>query len=220
MERDSQKIELLAPAKDLQAGMAAVTCGADAVYIGADRFSAREAAGNSVEDIGKLIDFAHLYYAKVYGAVNIILNDNELKEAEKIIHRLYGKGIDGLIIQDMGLLEMDLPPVPLIASTQMNNCTVEKVKFLEDVGFSRVILARELSLEQIKEIRQTTSIELEFFVHGALCVGASGQCYMSYAMGGRSGNRGQCAQPCRKLYSLKDKNGETIRGGRYLLSLY
>lgn len=214
-----EKIELLSPAKDLQAGIAAIKCGADAVYIGAQRFSAREAAGNSIEDIGKLINFAHPYYAKVYAAVNTILNDRELVEAEKLIYSLYEKGIDGLIIQDVGLLELDLPPIPLIASTQMNNSTIDKVKFLEDVGFSRVILARELTLEQIREIRRATNIELEFFVHGALCVGASGQCYMSYAMGGRSGNRGQCAQPCRKLYSLEDKNGETICDSRYILSL-
>ena len=196
-------IEILSPAKNLQAGLAAIKCGADAVYIGAPRFSAREAAANSLDDIEKLIKFAHPYYAKVYAAVNTILNDNELIEAEKLIHSLYEIKIDGLIIQDVGLLELDLPPIPLIASTQMNNCTVEKVKFLEEVGFSRVILARELTLEQIREIRRATNIELEFFVHGALCVGASGQCYMSYAMGGRSGNRGQCAQPCRKLYSLE-----------------
>ena len=214
-----EKIELLAPAKDLQAGIAAVKCGADAVYIGAQRFSAREAAGNSIVDIEKLINFAHPYYAKVYAAVNTILNDRELIEAEKLIHQLYEKGVDGLIIQDVGLLELDLPPIPLIASTQMDNSTVDKVKFLEDIGFSRVILARELTLKQILEIRRATSIELEFFVHGALCVGTSGQCYMSYAMGGRSGNRGQCAQPCRKLYSLKNKNGETICDDRYLLSL-
>ncbi len=214
-----EKIELLAPAKDLQAGLAAVKCGADAVYIGAERFSAREAAGNSIADIEKLIDFAHPYYVKVYAAVNTILNDRELIEAGKLIHQLYEKGVEGLIIQDVGLLELDLPPLPLIASTQMNNSTVDKVKFLEDVGFSRVILARELTLKQIQEIRRATNIELEFFVHGALCVGASGQCYMSYAMGGRSGNRGQCAQPCRKLYNLQSENGETICDGRYLLSL-
>jgi len=214
-----EKIELLAPAKDLQAGIAAVKCGADAVYIGTQRFSAREAAGNSIADIEELINFAHPYYVKVYAAVNTILNNRELVEAEKLIYQLYEKGVDGLIIQDVGLLELDLPPIPLIASTQMDNSTVDKVKFLEDVGFSRVILARELTLKQIQEIRRATNIELEFFVHGALCVGASGQCYISYAMGGRSGNRGQCAQPCRKPYSLQDKNCETICDSRYLLSL-
>jgi 23S rRNA 5-hydroxycytidine C2501 synthase len=219
MAGNTREIELLAPAKDVQTGIAAVKCGADAVYIGAARFSAREAAHNCLEDIQKLINFAHPYYAKVYVAINTILNDHELAEAEKIIHCLYEKGADGLIIQDMGLLELDLPPLPIIASTQMHNSTVDKVKFLENVGFSRVILARELTLDQIRRIRQQTSIELECFVHGALCVSASGQCYMSYAVGGRSANRGQCAQPCRKLYSLKDNHGKTICQDRYLLSL-
>ena len=138
---------------------------------------------------------------------------------EKMIHQLYEAGIDGLIVQDVGLLELDLPPLPLIASTQMHNATVEKVKFLEQVGFSRVILARELTLDQIRRIRSQTQIELECFIHGALCVGASGQCYMSYALGGRSGNRGQCAQPCRRLYSLKDQSGNEIAKDRHLLSL-
>lgn len=219
MTKAVRKIELLAPAKDLEGAIIAIKCGADAVYIGGPRFGARQEAGNSTEDIKKLVEFAHQYYAKVYVALNTILNDRELIEAEGIIGHLYQSGIDGLIIQDMGLLELKLPPLPLIASTQMQNDTVEKVKFLEDVGFSRVILARELNLEQIRQIRRQTSIELECFVHGALCVGASGQCYMSYAVGGRSGNRGQCAQPCRKLYSLRDNSGETICKDRYLLSL-
>ncbi|MCF7958225.1 MAG: U32 family peptidase [Phycisphaerae bacterium] len=214
-----QKIELLAPAKDAQTGIAAIKCGADAVYIGAARFGARQDAGNTLEDIKKLIDFAHPYYVKVYAALNTILNDHELIEAEKIIGRLYQSGIDGLIIQDVGLLELDLPPLAIIASTQMHTDTAEKVKFLEEVGFSRVILPRELTLEQIHQIRRQTSIELECFVQGALCVAESGQCYMSYAMGGRSGNRGECAQPCRKLYSLKDNSGKTICKDRYLLSL-
>lgn len=214
-----RKIELLAPAKDAETGIAAIKCGADAVYIGAARFGARQEAGNSIEEIKKLIDFAHPYYVKVYAALNTILDDHELNEAEKLIHQLYESGIDGLIIQDMGLLELDLPPIPIIASTQMQNDTAEKVKFLEGVGFSRVILAREPDLEQIRQIRKQTSIELECFVQGSLCVGASGKCYMSYAMGGRSGNRGQCAQPCRKPYTLKDNHGETICQDRYLLSL-
>ncbi len=136
-----------------------------------------------------------------------------------MIHQLHEAGIDGLIVQDVGLLELDLPPLPLIASTQMNNASVEKVRFLEQVGFSRVILARELTLDQIRNIRSQTQVELECFIHGALCVGASGQCYMSYALGGRSGNRGQCAQPCRRLYSLKDQDGNEIARDRHLLSL-
>jgi collagenase-like PrtC family protease len=212
-------IELLAPARDAQAAMTAIQCGADAVYIGAPQFGARQAVGNSLEDIRRVVEYAHPYYTKVYVTLNTLLKDEELAVAQKMIHDLYGIGIDGLIVQDTGLLELDLPPIPLIASTQMNNDSAEKVKFLEEVGFSRVILARELTLEQIREIRRQTSIELECFVHGALCVGASGQCYMSYALGGRSGNRGVCAQPCRRVYTLKDKAGNVIAKDRYLLSL-
>ncbi len=216
---DKRKIELQAPAKDVATAIAAIQCGADAVYIGAPRFGAREAAANSIEAVSQVVEFAHPYYVRVYVALNTLLYDKELPVAEKMIHRLYEIGADGLIIQDTGLLELDLPPIPLIASTQMNNATPEKVKFLEDVGFSRVILARELTLEQIREIRRRTTIELECFIHGALCVGASGQCYMSYSIGGRSGNRGVCAQPCRRLYTLKDKSGDVIVKERYLLSL-
>ena len=215
----SNSIELLAPAKDVPTARAAIECGADAVYLGAPRFSAREAAGNSVSDIQQVTAFAHQYYAKVYVALNTLLRDEELPAAEKMIRQLHEAGIDGLIVQDVGLLEMDLPPAPLIASTQMHNATVEKVQFLEQVGFSRVILARELTLDQIREIRSQTQVELECFIHGALCVGASGQCYLSYALGGRSGNRGQCAQPCRRLYSLTDQAGAEIVKDRHLLSL-
>jgi len=215
----AKRIELLAPARDGPTARAAILCGADAVYIGAERFSAREAAGNTISTIRQVVDFAHQYYARVYVALNTLLHDDELPLAEKMIHELYGAGIDGLIIQDVGLLELDLPPLPLIASTQMHNATAERVRFWEEVGFSRAILARELTLEQIRQIRRETRIELECFIHGALCVGASGQCYMSYALGGRSGNRGQCAQPCRRVYSLKDRHGRTIVKDRHLLSL-
>jgi putative protease len=215
----SSSIELLAPARDAQAAITAIQCGADAVYIGAPHFGARQAASNSLEDIHRVVEYTRPYYTKVYVTLNTLLYDEELSAAEKMIHQLDAIGIDGLIIQDTGLLELDLPPIPLIASTQMNNDSADKVKFLEDVGFSRVILARELTLEQIREIRRQTSIELECFIHGALCVGASGQCYMSYAIGGRSGNRGVCAQPCRRLYTLTDKAGNVIVKDRYLLSL-
>lgn len=215
----AKRIELLAPARDGPTARAAILCGADAVYIGAERFSAREAAGNTMSTIRQVTDFAHQYYARVYVALNTLLHDDELPAAEKIIRQLYDADVDGLIVQDVGLLELDLPPLPLIASTQMHNATAEKVRFWEEVGFSRVILARELTLEQIRQIRRETHIELECFIHGALCVGASGQCYMSYALGGRSGNRGQCAQPCRRLYSLKDRHGRTIAKDRHLLSL-
>ena len=214
-----RKIELSAPAKDASVAIAAIKCGADAVYIGAEQFSARAAAGNSVAEIAKVCDFAHHYYAKVYAALNTLLYDDELPAAEKIIHQLYKIGVDGLIVQDAGLLELELPGIPLIASTQMDNSTAEKIKFLEDVGFSRAILARELTLEEIKLIRGKTNIELECFVHGAICVGASGRCLLSYAAGGRSGNRGQCAQPCRKLYSLKDAAEKIVIENHYLLSL-
>ncbi len=212
-------MELLAPAKDGPTAQAAILCGADAVYLGAPRFSAREAAGNAVSVIQEVAAFAHQYYAKVYVALNTLLHDDELPAAERLVRQLHDAGVDGLIVQDVGLLELDVPPVPLIASTQMHNATVEKVQFLEQVGFSRVILARELTLEQIREIRSRTRIELECFIHGALCVGTSGQCYMSYALGGRSGNRGQCAQPCRRLYTLRDQAGNEIVKDRHLLSL-
>jgi len=212
-------IELLAPAKDVACGIAAITCGADAVYIGAERFGAREAAGNQIEDIARLTEYAHKYWANVYVTVNTLLYDHEIPEAVRLIHQLYAIGVDALIIQDVGLLECDLPPIPLIASTQMHNTTPEKVAFLEQVGLQRVILARELNLQQIKAIRAKTTIELECFVHGALCVGYSGQCYLSYAIGGRSGNRGQCAQPCRRQYTLVDSSGNILSKNRYLLSL-
>ena len=217
--KSSQTIELLAPAGNLENGKAAVNFGADAVYMGAPKFGARAAVGNSLEDIEELINYAHVYRAKVYATVNTILNVKEIEEAYTLIQQLYNMGIDGIIIQDMGLLEFDLPPVKLIASTQANNVTWEKVKFLEDTGFQRVILARELSLSEIKEIKKHTNIELEFFVHGALCVCYSGQCYMSYALGGRSGNRGVCAQPCRRIYSLVDSKGKVLKTNRHLMSL-
>ena len=212
-------LELLAPAKDLECGQAAIDCGADAVYVGAPRFGAREAAGNSLADIQKLAAYAHRMWARVYAAVNTLLRDDELAEAERLCQQLHQAGVDGLIIQDVGLLECDLPPLPLIASTQMHNHSPERVAFWEKVGFSRAILARELALDQIRAIRAATSIELEAFIHGALCVSMSGQCSLSYAMGGRSGNRGQCAQPCRRLYCLQDAAGTTLVRDKHLLSL-
>ncbi|MGC9983299.1 MAG: U32 family peptidase [Polyangia bacterium] len=212
-------LELLAPAKDLECGQAAIDCGADAVYVGGPRFGAREAAGNSMADIEKLAAYAHRVWARVYATVNTLLRDDELAEAERLCRRLHQAGVDALIIQDVGLLECDLPPLPLIASTQMHNHTAERVAFLETVGFSRAILARELDINQIRTIRAATGIELEVFIHGALCVSMSGQCSLSYALGGRSGNRGQCAQPCRRLYSLQDAAGATLVHDKHLLSL-
>ncbi|MEN6422693.1 MAG: peptidase U32 family protein, partial [Smithella sp.] len=213
-------LELLAPAGDADIGIAAIDHGADAVYIGAPKFSARSAAGVNISDMARLIKHAHFYRARVYVALNTILTDAELTESLGIIREIYELGADGLIVQDTGLLEMDLPPIPLIASTQMHNNTAEKVRFLEAVGFKRVILARELSLEDIADIRRSSSrIELESFVHGALCVSYSGQCYMSQAVAGRSGNRGVCAQPCRSHYTLTDGDGNRILQNKYLLSL-
>jgi len=212
-------LELLAPAKDLETGLAAINCGADAVYIGAARFGAREAAGNSLKDVESLIHYAHTYWAKVYVVVNTLLYDAEIPEALRLIRQIHQSGADALIIQDAGLLECDLPPIPLFASTQMHNHTPERVLFLEKAGFQRVILARELSLAQIRAIRQQTSIELEAFIHGALCVCYSGQCNLSFALGGRSGNRGQCAQPCRQAYSLVDGTNQVLVQNRHLLSI-
>ena len=205
-----RKIELLAPAKNLICGKEAILHGADAVYIGAPQFSARAAAGNSIEDIRMLAEFAHTYFAKVYVALNTILTDSELKTAEQICWDVYHAGADALIIQDMGLLELNLPPLPLHASTQTDNRTMEKVQFLEKTGFSQIVLARELSLEQIAEIARNTSAKLEVFVHGALCTSYSGQCYISQHLYGRSSNRGECAQCCRLPYTLQDASGLTI----------
>jgi putative protease len=199
--------------------MAAIDCGADALYVGGPRFGAREAAGNSIEDIAQLAGYAHRYWARVYATINTLLRDDELADAERQCWELHQAGVDGLIIQDVGLLECNLPPLPLIASTQMHNASPERVAFWEKVGFSRAILARELDLEQIRAIRASCSIGLEVFVHGALCVSMSGQCGLSYALGGRSGNRGQCAQPCRRLYSLQDASGKTLVRDKHLLSL-
>ena len=216
----SHSIELLAPAKDLECGRAAIACGADAVYIGAPQFGARAAAGNSLEDIAALAAYAHTYWARVYVTLNTLLRDEEIPLAVEMAARRYEAGCDGRIIQDAGLRECDLPPLPRIASTQMHTHTPERVAFLEQVGIRRAILARELDLEQIREIRRRTTLELECFIHGALCVSYSGQCYLSCALGGRSGNRGQCAQPCRKPYTLLDGDGRALARDKHLLSLH
>ncbi len=188
--------------------------------MGPPAFGAREAAGNSLDDFARLVTYAHRYWVKVYATVNTLLRDEEIPAAVRLIHQLYAIGVDAVIIQDVGLLECDLPPIPLTASTQMHNHTPERVAFLERVGFHRAVLARELSFDQIRAIRQAAPrIELEVFVHGALCVSYSGQCFMSYALGGRSGNRGQCAQPCRKAYTLRDRSGRVLVHDRHLLSL-
>ena len=213
-------IELLAPAKNLECGIEAINHGADAVYIGAPRFGARAAAGNSIEDIKALVEHAHLYNARIYVTVNTILHDEELPETEKMIWELYRAGVDALIIQDMGITRLNLPPIALHASTQMDNRTPEKVKFLSDIGFRQVVLARELSLDEIKKIHDTCpETLLEVFIHGALCVSYSGQCYVSQACYGRSANRGECAQFCRLAFDLVDSNGKIIEQNKHLLSL-
>lgn len=216
----ARKIELLAPARNSEIGIEAIKHGADAVYIGAPAFSARAAAGNTIEDIKIVCDFAHLFGAKVYVALNTILNDKELSEAEKLIWKLYNEArADALIIQDMGILQLDLPPIPLHASTQVDNRTVEKAKFLEEVGFSQIVLARELTISEISRISAEVKVPLEAFVHGALCVCYSGQCYLSQALSGRSANKGACAQYCRLPYTLLDASGEEIIAKKHLLSM-
>lgn len=213
------QLELLSPAKNYEQGREAINHGADAVYIGPASFGARVAAGNDIEDIERLARYAHLYHAKVFATVNTLLFDHEVDDAVKLIHQLYNAGIDALIMQDLGLLECDLPPIELHASTQTHNATVERVKFMGQVGFKRVILARETSLEQMREMRKHTTVDLEAFVQGALCVSYSGQCYMSQYLNERSGNRGCCGQPCRSKYDLYDNRGNLLRRGEHLLSL-
>jgi collagenase-like PrtC family protease len=213
------EIELLAPANNLESGKAAINYGADAIYIGASRFGARAAASNSVADIESAVQFAHKYRAKVYVTLNTILYDNELDEAEKLIHQIYDAGADALIIQDMGILNMNIPPIPLHASTQTHNYSAERISFLDQLGFDRIILARELSIPEIQKIRAVTQTQLECFVHGALCVSLSGQCYFSEVTTGRSANRGMCTQACRHPYNLVDGNGKRILLNSHLLSL-
>ena len=218
--KEGRIIELLSPAKNLECGIEAIKHGADAVYIGAGRFGARQAAGNSVEDIAELTRFAHFYGAKVYVTVNTILKDSELADAEKLIWQLYEAGADALLVQDMAVLKMKLPPIALHASTQCDVRSAEKVRFLSDCGFTRVVLARELSLDEIKDIHEACpDVELECFVHGALCVSYSGQCYASQYCFGRSANRGECAQFCRLKFDLVDSDDNIIIKGKHLLSL-
>lgn len=218
-----KRVELLAPAKDKETAFAAIDCGADAVYIGASDFGARRAVPNSIEDIKEVVDYAHKFYAKVHVTINTILTDEELESARELIQKLYEIGVDAIIVQDTGIFKLavdgKLPPIPLHASTQCDNRDLEKVKFFEKLGVSRVILAREVSLDEIREICANTNIEIETFIHGALCVSYSGQCYLSHAIGGRSANRGECAQACRKKYTLVDGEGNIIAKDKYLLSL-
>ncbi|AIJ37923.1 U32 family peptidase [Flavobacterium psychrophilum] len=214
-----KKIEILAPAKNLVQGIAAINAGADAVYIGAPLFGARTNATNSIEDIAEMVTYAHLFKAQVFVVINTILYENELEPCRQLIHQLYTIGVDALIVQDMSIMEMDIPPIVIHASTQANNRDPKHVKFLKDAGMQRVVLARELNLDQIREISQATNVELEFFVSGALCVSFSGNCYMSIAGGERSANRGSCAQNCRLPYNLTDGTGKTLIENSHLLSI-
>ena len=219
IEVASNKIELLAPAKNLEYGKEAILHGADAVYIGGPAFGARALAGNSIEDIAELAAFAHQYHAQVFVALNTTMTNDELKDAERLIWQIYEAGADALIIQDMGILQLNIPPIALHASTQMDNRTPEKAAFMEQVGFTQVVLARELTLPQIREVAKNTNMQLEFFIHGALCVSYSGLCNISHSYSGRSANRGECSQMCRLPCNLKTRQGEMIVENDHLLSL-
>ena len=214
-----RELELLAPARDAEVAREAILHGADAVYIGPPSHGARKSASNSLDDIRRTVEFAHQFRAKVYATVNTIVYDKELRDVERLIHNLYRIGVDALIIQDMGILRLDIPPIPLHASTQCDNRTPEKARFLEEVGFSQIVLARELTIKEISDICHTVNIPVEVFVHGALCVSYSGRCHASYRACGRSANRGECAQLCRLPYTLSDSKGNIMAKDRYLLSL-
>ncbi len=215
----AHQLELLAPARDADIGIEAINHGADAVYIGGPGFGARKSADNDVADIARLVEYAHRFHARIHVTLNTILRDDELEPARRLAHELYDIGVDSLIIQDMGLLELDLPPIQLHASTQCDIRTAEKARFLQDVGLSQLVLARELTLEQIKAIRAATTVPLEFFIHGALCVAYSGQCYISEAHTGRSANRGECNQACRLPYEVRDAQGRIVAHDKHVLSM-
>ncbi len=212
-------LELLAPAKNAEIAIQAILCGADAVYMGASSHGARRAAANSVDDMRRVVEFAHQYDARVYATVNTIVYDSELRSVEKLIGEMYRIGVDALIVQDMGILRMDIPPIELHASTQCDIRDASKARFLADVGFSRLVLARELSLTEIAEIHAAVPTPLEAFIHGALCVSYSGDCRASFMANGRSANRGECAQLCRMPYDLVDANGTVLKANSHLLSL-
>ena len=216
------QLELLSPARTADIGIEAIEHGADAVYIGGPSFGARSTADNSVQDIARLVQHAHRFHSRIFVTLNTILRDDELESARKLAWQLYDAGVDALIIQDMGLLEIDLPPIQLHASTQTDIRTPEKAKFLQDAGLSQIVLARELTLPQIAAIRDAVDPDrtiLEFFVHGALCVAYSGQCYISHAHTGRSANRGDCSQACRLPYEVKDSAGRIVAHDKHVLSM-
>ena len=212
-------LELLAPAKDLEVGTAAIECGADAVYIAGPRFGARVAAGNPVEDIARLCDHARKFGVRIYATLNTLLREDELQSAERLVWQYYEAGVDALIVQDLGLLRLDLPPIELHASPQAVVRTPERARALEQAGFRRIILERQMSLDQIRAIREAVSCEIEFFVHGALCMSYSGQCFLSEELTLRSANRGCCAQPCRSRYDVYDANGRMLARDKHILSM-
>ena len=219
MSLPKHHLELLSPARDTAIAREAILHGADAVYIGGPSFGARHNAENSVEEIARLVEFAHLFHARVFVTLNTILHDDELEPARALIHQLYDAGVDALIIQDMGIMELDIPPIEIHASTQCDIRTLEKARFLGDAGFSQLVLARELNLTEIRAIHAAVDTTLEFFIHGALCVAFSGQCYISHAQTGRSANRGDCSQACRLPYTLKDDQGRVVAYDKHLLSM-
>ena len=219
MTHSRKQLELLAPARTADIGIEAVNHGADAVYIGGPAFGARANAENSIADIERLTRHAHRFGARVFVTCNTIFHDEEVAGAETLIRQLYEAGTDALIVQDMGLLELDLPPIQLHASTQTDIRHPEKARFLQDVGFSQIVLAREMTLTDIRKVAAATDCALEFFVHGALCVAFSGQCYISHAHTGRSANRGECSQACRLPYDLEDKDGKLLTSNQHLLSM-
>ncbi len=219
MQKTRKYLELLAPAKNAEFGIEAINHGADAVYIGGPAFGARAKAPNTVQDIARLVAHAHRYHAEVFVALNTIFHDNELEGVRQLVHQLYDAGVDALIVQDMGLLEMDLPPIQLHASTQTDIRTVEKAQFLDQVGFSQLVLARELDIRTVMQIADSTTANLEYFIHGALCVAFSGQCFISHAHTGRSANRGECSQECRLPYTLEDQKGRIIGKDKHYLSM-
>jgi putative protease len=219
MIKTRKHLELLAPARNADFGIEAINHGADAVYIGGPAFGARAKAPNTLDDIARLVKHARRFHAEIFVALNTIFHDNELEAAHKLTHQLYEIGVDALIVQDMGLLELDLPPIQLHASTQTDIRTVEKAAFLDQVGFSQIVLARELDLRTVKQIADATTCNLEYFIHGALCVAFSGQCYISHAHTGRSANRGECSQECRLPFTLEDQKGRIIGKDKHFLSM-
>jgi putative protease len=221
IKNPSSSLELLAPAKTAAIGREAILHGADAVYIGGPAFGAREKAGNSINDIAELVKFAHRFHARIYVTLNTILHDAELEAGRKLAYDCYDAGVDALIVQDMGLLELDLPPIDLHASTQCDIRTPEKARFLADVGFSQIVLARELTIQEITKVRAAVPADtiIEHFIHGALCVAYSGQCNISHAHTGRSANRGDCSQACRLPYTLQDAQGRVVAYEKHLLSV-